>query len=48
MKDITAVAIDTAKTTFYLLGFSATGHVVGRRKYVQSMGSDSIDSQQLF
>ena len=33
MKDITAVAIDTAKTTFYLVGFSATGHVVGRRKY---------------
>lgn len=33
MKDITAVAIDTAKTTFYLVGFSETGHVVGRRKY---------------
>lgn len=33
MKDITAVAIDTAKTTFYLVGFSVTGDVVGRRKY---------------
>ena len=33
MKDITAVAIDTAKTTFYLVGFSATGDVLGRRKY---------------
>ena len=32
MKDITAVGIDTAKTTFYLTGFSNTGHVVGRKK----------------
>lgn len=32
MKDITAVGIDTAKTTFYIVGFSSTGHVVGRKK----------------
>ncbi len=33
MKDITAVGIDTAKTTFYVVGFSETGHVVGRKKF---------------
>lgn len=32
MNDITAVSIDTAKNTFYVVGFSTTGHVVGRRK----------------
>jgi len=32
MKDITAVGIDTAKTTFYITGFSSTGHVMGRKK----------------
>lgn len=32
MKDITAVGIDTAKTTFYITGFSSTGHKVGRKK----------------
>lgn len=32
MKDFTTVSIDTAKNTFYIVGFSATGHVVGRRK----------------
>lgn len=36
MKDITAVGIDTAKTTFYLVGFSSTGHVVGRKKLSRS------------
>jgi transposase len=32
MKDITAVGIDTAKTTFYLSGFSASGEMMGRKK----------------
>ena len=36
MKDITAVAIDTAKQTFYLVGFSKKGQVVGRRKLGRS------------
>ena len=36
MKDITAVAIDTAKQTFYLVGFSRTGKVEGRRKLGRS------------
>ena len=36
MKDITAVAIDTAKQTFYLVGFSLTGKVEGRRKLGRS------------
>lgn len=31
MKDITAVGIDTAKTTFYVVGFSSTGNVMGKR-----------------
>jgi transposase len=33
MKDITAIGIDTAKTTFYVTGFSNTGQNVGRKKY---------------
>jgi transposase len=33
MKDLSAVAIDTAKQTFYVVGFSAAGEVVGRRKF---------------
>jgi len=33
MKDITAVGIDTAKATFYVVGFSSTGHAVGRKKF---------------
>ena len=36
MKDITAVGIDTAKTTFYITGFSSTGHVVGQKKLSRS------------
>ena len=33
MKDITAVSIDTAKHTFYLVGFSKQGQEVMRRKF---------------
>lgn len=36
MKDITAVAIDTAKQTFYLVGFTKSGKDVGRRKLGRS------------
>lgn len=36
MKDITAVAIDTAKTTFHMIGFNQAGDVVGRRKLGRS------------
>lgn len=36
MKDITVVSIDTAKNTFYLVGFSKTGHPVYRRKLGRS------------
>lgn len=32
MKDISAVAVDTSKQSFYLAGFNAGGEVVGRRK----------------
>ena len=35
MKDITAVGIDTAKTTFYVVGFSSTGNVVGKKKFTR-------------
>jgi len=36
MKDSTAVSIDTAKATFYVVGFSEAGQVVGRRKLGRS------------
>ena len=35
MKDITAVGIDTAKTTFYVVGFSSTGNVMGKKKFTR-------------
>lgn len=36
MKDVSAVGIDTAKHTFYVMGFSACGEVLGRRKLSRS------------
>jgi len=36
MKDITVVSIDTAKQTFYLVAFSRSGKVEGRRKLGRS------------
>ena len=41
MKDITAIAIDTAKQTFYLVGFSRTGKAEGRRKLGFAVGDSS-------
>lgn len=36
MKELNAVAIDTAKQTFYAVGFNGSGEVVGRRKFTRT------------
>ncbi len=47
MKDFTTIAIDTAKNTFYVVGFDEAGKIVGRRKYTRSGLKKWIVKQQI-
>lgn len=47
MKDCTSIAIDTAKNTFYVVGFDQAGRVVGRRKFSRPGLKTWIAKQQM-